>query len=277
MARVDVRSLMPLRHFRAHRNQNTIEQRQRSHVNYYITIHARAGRIHQYAPYMCGFRVHSPISTGGFRLRANEKPPTPRRFSFPPLPAFFRPLRLVNTTKNHGEKPPAGTVRGNRSPARSNRRTVRAFHVCGDLSGNRSPDRPERPTVPRALCRGRDDLAGTPDRQQAGRGNGAPCGRNGSRQSIRQPCAGQAGRATVATSPETGRQRPAVPLARAGRVRACPDLPAPPVPRSRALWPDGAPALAVTISPDKSKRGGNRAPSRSLATAKYPATVPRPI
>ena len=49
--------------------------------------------------------------------------------------------------------------------------------------------------------------------------------------------------ATVATSPETGRQRPAVPFACAGRVRARPDLPAPHVPRSRALWPDGAPAL----------------------------------
>ena len=101
----------------------------------------------------------------------------------------------------------------------------------------------------------------------------------------------------MATSPETGRQRPAVPLARAGRVRACPDLAAPPVavpvpcavatvrgdlsgnrPPDR---PDGlpwqprrtvyrAPAHAVTISPPSSERRTGDRPKRRTGRTRQP-------
>ena len=169
-----------------------------------------------------------------------------------------------------------------RATARIIAHAAPAFNTPPEIFGTPAPD--GAPPMP--------SPDGTPDRQQDGR-------------------------ATVATSPETGRQRPAVPLARAGRVRACPDLPAPPVAvpvacgrgnRSRqsirqpcALWPDGLPCpVSVTISPPSPERhavplaraGRVRAcpdlpappvpRSRGLwpwqpFAAIYPATVPRAL
>ena len=157
---------------------------------------------------MCGFRVHCPISTGGFRFRAREIPHAPPLAPFLSLPALFYPLRLVNTTKNHTRPRPVrigrrsradGFGRGNLAPPLQGLLTGFETRRQGDRIGNRSgigSGRQGNPPTDRGDRATRQRFGATVTRQRIGAATvrGSDGSGTGSGDGHAVPCAVRIGR-----------------------------------------------------------------------------------